>query len=146
MSGLDDLYQEIIIDHSKRPRNFGPIQHVSAKAEGYNPLCGDRVTIQLKLEDDRITEIGFQGSGCAISTASASLLTECLKGRTRSEAEGLFERFHNLLTGEATPADLGKLAVFSGVREYPARVKCATLAWHTLRAALRESAGQISTE
>ena len=122
---------------------------MTAKAEGYNPLCGDRVTIQLKLENDVIKDIGFQGSGCAISTASASLLTESLKGRTRAEAERLFERFHDLLTGEASPADLGKLAVFSGVREYPARVKCATLAWHTLRAALRDSGSEtprVSTE
>ena len=146
MSDLADLYQEIIIDHSKRPRNFGPVPDASAKAEGFNPLCGDRVTIQLKLENDVITNVGFQGSGCAISTASASLLTETLKGKTRLEAERLFERFHELLTGEATPDQLGKLAVFSGVREYPVRVKCATLAWHTLRAALRQSDGQVSTE
>ena len=117
MSDLADLYQEIIIDHSKRPRNFGPVPDANAKAEGFNPLCGDRVTIQLKLANDVITNVGFQGSGCAISTASASLLTETLKGKTRSEAESLFERFHNLLTGDSPPAELGKLAVFSGVRE-----------------------------
>jgi nitrogen fixation NifU-like protein len=149
MSELGDLYQEIIIDHSKRPRNFGPVAGATARAEGFNPLCGDKVAVQLKIENDVVTEAGFQGSGCAISTASASLMTESLKGKTRDQVERLFERFHDLLTGEATPEDLGKLQVFSGVREYPVRVKCATLAWHTLRAALRESGAEtprVSTE
>jgi nitrogen fixation NifU-like protein len=143
---FDDLYQEIIVDHSKRPRNRGPVGGANATAEGYNPLCGDRVTVELKLEGDRIADIGFQGSGCAISTASASLMTESLKGRTRGEAEGMFGRFHELLTGSAAPENLGKLEVFSGVRDYPARVKCATLAWHTLKAALENSGGKVSTE
>jgi nitrogen fixation NifU-like protein len=146
---LDDLYQELIVDHSKRPRNFGPLAGATARAEGYNPLCGDKVAVQLKLENDLVADIGFQGSGCAISTASASLMTESLKGKTRAEAEKIFERFHSLLTSEHTPAELGKLAVFAGVRAYPVRVKCATLAWHTMRAALRENGGQapqVSTE
>lgn len=153
MSDLEDLYQEIILDHSRRPRNFGRLGSGTARAEGYNPLCGDRLTVELKLDGDVIREIGFQGSGCAISTASASLMTETLKGKSLAEADSLFARFHDLLTGEdgggAGAPELGKLAVFSGVREYPARVKCATLAWHTVRAALRERAGatpQISTE
>jgi nitrogen fixation protein NifU and related proteins len=150
MYDLADLYQELILDHSKRPRNFAPVKEASASAEGYNPLCGDKVKVQLKLENDVIKDAGFQGSGCAISTASASLMTEALKGRTRAEAERMFERFHELLTGEnqASP-ELGKLAVFSGVREYPMRVKCATLAWHTLRAALHSAGSEtprVSTE
>jgi nitrogen fixation NifU-like protein len=151
MYDLSDLYQELILDHSKRPRNFGPINGASATAEGYNPLCGDKITVELKLENDVIKDAGFRGSGCAISTASASLMTENLKGRTRAEAERLFERFHDLLTGKDAAAhpNLGKLAVFSGVREYPMRVKCATLAWHTFRAALTGSetgTPRISTE
>jgi nitrogen fixation NifU-like protein len=150
MYDLGDLYQELILDHSKRPRNFAAVDGATARAEGYNPLCGDKITLQLKLENDVIKEAGFQGSGCAISTASASLMTETLKGRTLAEAERLFEGFHDLLTGEKeAPQELGKLAVFSGVREYPMRVKCATLAWHTLRAALRSHGTQtpsISTE
>jgi nitrogen fixation NifU-like protein len=150
MYDLGDLYQEVILDHSKRPRNFASVEGATVRAEGYNPLCGDKITLQLKLENDVIREAGFQGSGCAISTASASLMTEILKGRTRAEAESLFEHFHDLLTGEKeAPEELGKLAVFSGVREYPMRVKCATLAWHTLRAALQSSETQtpsVSTE
>jgi nitrogen fixation NifU-like protein len=150
MYDLGDLYQELILDHSKRPRNFAAVEGATARAEGYNPLCGDKITLQLKLENDVIKEAGFQGSGCAISTASASLMTETLKGRTLAEAERLFEGFHDLLTGEKeAPEELGKLAVFSGVREYPMRVKCATLAWHTLRAALQSHGTRtpsISTE
>lgn len=144
---LRDLYQELILDHSKRPRNFREIRS-SRRAEGYNPLCGDKVTIYVAMDGDRICDISFQGSGCAISTASASLLTESLKGKTRSEVEKMFRAFHNLLTKEpgGDEADLGKLEVFSGVREYPVRVKCATLSWHTLRAALEGSAGAVSTE
>jgi nitrogen fixation NifU-like protein len=150
MSDLSSLYQEVILDHSKRPRNFHPIAHADRQANGYNPLCGDKVTIYLRLVDDRIADIGFQGSGCAISTASASILTETLKGKTRAEAETLFNAFHDLVTGRAgksgeAPA-LGKLAVFSGVAEFPVRVKCASLAWHTLRSALEGSETVASTE
>ncbi len=144
---IDDLYQEVIIDHSKKPRNFGPMEHCSAKAEGFNPLCGDRLTLQLKLENDIVQDARFVGNGCAISMASASLMTESLKGKTRQEAEALFHKFHLLLTTDTGKTeDLGKLAVFSGVREYPARVKCATLAWHTLHAALESSPEKVSTE
>ena len=147
MSDLNDLYQETIIDHSKRPRNKGGVEQATHSAEGYNPLCGDRVRVQLKIENGRILGIGFQGAGCAISTASASLMTEAIKGKTPEEVETAFEKFHDLLTEDRPPApDLGKLAVFSGVREYPMRVKCATLAWHTLRAALRGDEQAVSTE
>jgi nitrogen fixation protein NifU and related proteins len=146
-SDLSDLYQETIVDHSKRPRNKGALSQATHRAEGYNPLCGDRVTIEVKLEDGHITGLGFEGAGCAISTASASLLTEALRGKTPAEAEQVFEKFHNMLTQDNLPAeDLGKLAVFSGVRQYPMRVKCATLAWHTLRAALHGEAQPVSTE
>jgi nitrogen fixation NifU-like protein len=150
MSDLSSLYQEVILDHSKRPRNFRPIENADHHADGYNPLCGDKVTIYLHLVDDRIADISFQGSGCAISTASASILTETLKGKTRAEAEGLFEVFHDLVTGHpvkspGAPA-LGKLAVFSGVAEFPVRVKCASLAWHTLRSALEGRPVVASTE
>jgi nitrogen fixation NifU-like protein len=150
MSDLRDLYQELIIDHSKRPRNFRVLEAANRKAEGYNPLCGDKVTVFLELENDRVKNISFQGSGCAISTASASVMTESLKGKTLPEAEALFEVFHNLVTGKPpaggkTP-ELGKLAVFSGVSEFPARVKCATLAWHTLQAALQGQGETVSTE
>jgi nitrogen fixation protein NifU and related proteins len=147
VSDLHDLYQETIIDHSKRPRNTGALAEATHHAEGYNPLCGDRLTLQLKLENGQITGIRFQGAGCAISTASASLMTEAMKGKTPEEAESAFQKFHGLLTEDRPPApDLGKLAVFSGVREYPMRVKCATLAWHTLRAALRGEGQPVSTE
>lgn len=147
MSDLRDLYQETIIDHSKRPRNKGALEQATHSAEGYNPLCGDRVTVELKMENGRIAAANFQGVGCAISTASASLMTDAIKGKTAEEAEKTFEKFHHLLTEERPPAaDLGKLAVFSGVREYPMRVKCATLAWHTLRAALRGEQRPVSTE
>ena len=144
---IDDLYQEIILDHSKKPRNFGHLDASSAHAEGFNPLCGDRLTLEILLEGDVVKDARFVGAGCAISVASASLMTETLKGKTRAEAEKLLERFHQLLTNDAANADdLGKLAVFSGVREYPARVKCATLAWHTLKAALENSDEEVSTE
>jgi nitrogen fixation protein NifU and related proteins len=149
MSELRDLYQEVILDHYKRPRNFGPLEEADHKAEGHNPLCGDRVTIYLVIEGDVIRNISFQGAGCAISTASASLMTEMLKGKTLAEVETLFGEFHAMLTGDPSqPADpaQGKLAVFSGVREFPARVKCATLSWHTLQAALKEQKEPISTE
>jgi nitrogen fixation protein NifU and related proteins len=147
VSDLHDLYQETIIDHSKRPRNKGALEQATHSAEGYNPLCGDKVRVQLKIENGRIAGIGFEGAGCAISTASASLMTDTLKGKTPEEVETAFEKFHSLLTEDRPPApDLGKLAVFSGVREYPMRVKCATLAWHTLRAALRGDGQAVSTE
>lgn len=149
MSDLRDLYQEIIVDHSKSPRNFKKLEGARS-ADGYNPLCGDKVTIYLKWENNRVSDISFQGSGCAISTASASILTETLKGKTRAEVEALFESFHDLVTGGSAARtegpELGKLAVFSGVSKYPVRVKCATLAWHTLRAALWESPQPVTTE
>ncbi|MCI0488808.1 MAG: SUF system NifU family Fe-S cluster assembly protein [Blastocatellia bacterium] len=150
MTDIEDLYQEVILDHTKRPRNFREMENASCKAEGYNPLCGDKVTIYLKMEDDRVTDISFKGAGCAISTASASIMTESLKGKTRAEVESLFNTFHGLVTGEPRAsqeaADLGKLAVFSGVSEYPVRVKCATLAWHTLLSSLKGSREAVSTE
>jgi len=149
MNDLQDLYQELIIDHCKRPRNFGELPGATQQAQGYNPLCGDRIQLFLKIDQETIREIRFHGSGCAISTASASLMTESLKGKTRAEAEALFQRFHDLVVGSGNTAsgpELGKLAVFSGVREYPVRVKCATLAWHTLRAALELKQEVVSTE
>jgi nitrogen fixation protein NifU and related proteins len=134
---VHDLYQETILDHSKRPRNCHPMDDANHKAEGYNPLCGDKLKLYLKLENDIVQDVSFVGSGCAISTASASLMTESLKGKTREEALKMLDRFHDLLTTD-TPVtkELGKLVVFCGVRDYPARVKCATLAWHTLKSAL----------
>ena len=151
MSEFSDLYQELILDHNKRPRNCGKLEAPDGSAQGYNPLCGDRVTVSVNLDDDVIKEIAFEGSGCAISTASASLMTESLKGKTVQEARDLFNRFHRMVTeessngGDGTKA-LGKLLVFSGVRQYPARVKCATLAWHTVNAALNNSNEVVSTE
>jgi len=151
MSDLGELYQELIVDHSRRPRNFKAIQDATAKAEGFNPLCGDRVTVYLKMDGDVIREVSFEGSGCAISTASASLLTETLKGKTLAEAETIFDGFHKLVTGVAKgigpeETKLGKLAVFKGVCDYPTRVKCATLVWHTLRSALKGDRQPASTE
>ncbi|MDX1500739.1 MAG: SUF system NifU family Fe-S cluster assembly protein [Thermoanaerobaculia bacterium] len=151
MSGLEDLYQEVILDHSRRPRNSGALPDAGASAEGYNPLCGDRVRVHLTTDGDRIEEIRFEGVGCAISTASASLMTEVVKGKRVAEALDLHQRFHELLTGdpsvrEVAGPELGKLAVFSGVREFPVRVKCATLPWHTLKQALAEGRGSVSTE
>lgn len=147
MTELDDLYQEVIIDHSKRPRNRGTLAGATHTAEGYNPLCGDRLTLHLKVEDGRVAAVAFEGAGCAISTASASLMTDAIKGKTPDEAEATFQGFHRLLTEDrATVPGLGKLAVFSGVRDYPMRVKCATLAWHTLRAALRGQSAPVTTE
>jgi nitrogen fixation protein NifU and related proteins len=145
---VDDLYQEIILDHSRRPRNCHPMDDATSKVEGYNPLCGDKLRLYLKMNGDVVEDASFVGSGCAISTASASLMTETMKGKSRQEALALMERFHDLLTTD-TPAakDLGKLVVFCGVRDYPARVKCATLAWHTLKSALtNETAEPVSTE
>ncbi|HKC12857.1 MAG TPA: SUF system NifU family Fe-S cluster assembly protein [Vicinamibacteria bacterium] len=147
MNELRELYQEVILDHSKRPRNFREIEGASGKAEGFNPLCGDKATVYVRLEGDVVKDVSFKGAGCSISTASASMMTEALKGKTRAEAEALFDRFHALITrgrSEGGP-DLGKLAVFSGVGEFPVRVKCASLAWHTVKAALRGE-GQVSTE
>lgn len=150
MPELDALYQEVILDHCKRPRNFHAMEGADRHADGYNPLCGDKFRIYLKLADGRITDISFQGSGCAISTASASILTETLKGKTIAEAEALFETFHDLVTGkQAQPGSAptaGKLAVFSGVAEFPIRVKCATLAWHTLKSALGGDPKAATTE
>jgi nitrogen fixation NifU-like protein len=150
MSALLELYQEMILDHHKQPRNFRRLDEPKRTADGYNPLCGDQLSVSVRVEHDVITDIGFQGSGCAISTASASMMTESVKGKSVVEAEALFERVHSMLTeGEAIsvdPAELGKLAVLSGVRAFPTRVKCATLAWHTLRAALTEQTAPVSTE
>jgi len=148
MSELTDLYQEVILDHNKKPRNFQKLADANRSAEGFNPLCGDQIQLYVKVEDGVIRDIGFQGSGCAISKASASLMTSTLKGKSEKEADELFERFHRLVTkDEATdPEALGKLAVFSGVREFPARVKCASLAWHTLRAALEGKQDKVTTE
>lgn len=145
---LDDLYRQVIVDHSRRPRNFRVIEDADRTVEGYNPLCGDQFTIYVKLENGVVKDISFQGAGCAISTASASLLTESVKGKTREEAEALFEGFHGLVTGKPAglKVPLGKLAAFSGVAEYPTRVKCATLAWHTLRSALDGKMETVSTE
>jgi nitrogen fixation NifU-like protein len=149
MQDLRDLYQEVILDHSKRPRNFRELSDASNKAKGDNPLCGDKLDIYVKVDDGVITDISFQGAGCAISTASASMMTESLKGKTEKEVEILFEHFHNVVTGkerEGEKGKLGKLAVFAGVQDFPIRVKCATLAWHTLRAALENKEEAVSTE
>jgi len=149
MTDLRDLYQELILDHGRRPRNFKPLEGATRSAEGYNPLCGDKVKVYVKMDGDIIKDISFEGAGCAISTASASIMTETLKGKTRAGAEELFQTFHDLVTGRQAQLDapeLGKLAVFSGVSEFPIRVKCATLSWHTLRAALNGAGEVISTE
>ena len=149
---LRELYQETILDHSRKPRNFGELPSANRTAEGYNPLCGDRAKIGLDLEGDVIKDVRFKGAGCSIFTASASMMTESVKGRTRPQAEALFERFHDLITGDPSQAsrravpELGKLAVFAGVSEFPVRVKCAALAWHTLKAALHGDATPVSTE
>jgi SUF system NifU family Fe-S assembly protein len=148
MSELRELYQEVILEHSKKPRNYRLPENANRKAEGFNPLCGDHFTVYLDMKDGAISDIGFQGSGCAISKASASMMTQTLKGKTTAEAEDIFARFHDLVTGHAPGSEesLGKLAVFAGVSEFPLRVKCATLAWHALRAALRGEAEAVSTE
>ena len=149
MSELTDLYQEVILDHNRRPRNFRALDEPSRTQEGYNPLCGDRLTVYVKLAGDVIEEVTFQGTGCAISKASASLMTDALKGRTVVEAREIFERFHDMVTSSSDipAADLGKLSVLAGVREYPTRIKCASLAWHALKAAVSDdAAGPISTE
>jgi nitrogen fixation protein NifU and related proteins len=138
MADLNDLYQEVILDHNKRPRNFGVLADASHSADGYNPLCGDKVHLSLRVDDDIVTHVAFQGSGCAISKASASLMTDSIKGRSVADARDLFARFHRMVTTppDQPVEDLGKLSVLSGVREFPVRVKCASLAWHTLKAAL----------
>jgi len=149
MSDLRELYQEVILDHNRAPHNYRAVQDANRTAQGYNPLCGDQLTLTLRVEDDVVKEVGFLGQGCAISKASASLMTDSVKGKSTAEVEALFERFHLLLTGppdvKADPKGLGKLAVFAGVREFPVRVKCATLAWHTLHNALKGEE-QASTE
>jgi nitrogen fixation protein NifU and related proteins len=150
MSDLRELYQEVILDHNKRPRNFRVIESPTRVAKGHNPLCGDRLTLYLSIDGDRIADIAFEGSGCAISKASASPMTEAVKGKTVVEAEALFERFHDLVTSPpdepVTTNGLGKLAVFAGVREYPARVKCASLAWHTMKNAVEDRGEVAKTE
>jgi nitrogen fixation NifU-like protein len=150
MTELRELYQEVILEHNKAPRNYHHPDVANRSAEGYNPLCGDRFTIFLDVEGDTIRDIGFLGSGCAISKASASMMTQSVKGKTRAEAAHLFEQFHSLVTGRAKTngdrSDLGKLTVFSGVSAFPARVKCATLAWHTLQTALEGKQEVVSTE
>ncbi len=162
MSDLRELYQEVILDHHKKPRNFRKLNDADRQMEGYNPLCGDRVTVYLKLDGEVVKDVSFQGSGCAISVASASMMTDALKGKTLAQAEALFKTFHELLTGQPARSasegsgkqarsasegpPLGKLAVFSGVREFPVRVKCATLPWHTFHAALEGQTEPVSTE
>ena len=150
ISELSDLYQEVILDHNRKPRNFGRLASPSHSAEGFNPLCGDRLTVTLDLRDGVLSDVAFEGSGCAISKASASMMTDALKGKTTQEALDLFGRFHRLVTGDTAEAPggapLGKLVVFSGVREFPMRVKCASLAWHTLKAALDNRHETASTE
>jgi nitrogen fixation protein NifU and related proteins len=150
MSDLSELYQEVILDHNRRPRNFGVLPGATRVAHGHNPLCGDKLTVYLTLDDDRISAISFEGSGCAISKASASLMTDAVKGQPRADAEALFQHFHHMVTSpvgtEIDEEALGKLAVFGGVREFPVRVKCASLAWHTLRAALAGAPEVAKTE
>jgi nitrogen fixation NifU-like protein len=152
MSELDELYQEVILDHNKSPRNYRAMAHANRKAQGYNPLCGDQVTVYLQLQDGVIKDISFQGSGCAISKASASMMTAELKGKNEAEAKELFENVHNMLTGYANGAEqdgpkrVGKLAILSGVSKFPARVKCASLAWHTVNSALKAKEEVVSTE
>jgi nitrogen fixation NifU-like protein len=149
---LNDLYRDVILDHNRQPRNFGALEPADASVEGFNPMCGDHLTLRLRLNQDTISDIRFEGQGCAISTASASLMTEAVKGKSRGEALKLFDRVHQLLTDDAAPPaeELGKLAALSGVREYPARVKCASLCWHTLASALKstdlKSLPAVSTE
>ncbi len=150
MSDLRDLYQQVILDHQKKPRNFRVLEAADRDAEGFNPLCGDKIHLFVKMENGVIKEVGFQGTGCAISTASASMMTESVKGKTPAEAEAIFKQFQGLVTSDAqekvNAPELGKLEVFAGVREFPVRVKCATLPWHTLRAALKGEDKPVSTE
>ena len=148
MSELMELYQEVILDHTKRPRNFGSLEKATHMADGYNPLCGDRVTVFLQLERDVVRDIRFKGKGCAISTASASMMTEVIKGKKAEVLHSAFQRFHDLVTGKRSgpPEELGKLAAFAGVAAFPVRVKCATLAWHTVKAALESNPQPVTTE
>ena len=141
MSDLKQLYQEMILDHNKNPRNFGEIAHPTHKAEGYNPLCGDQYTLYLQVENDKIVDVGFKGAGCAISKSSASIMTSCLKGATLEEAEQMFDNFHRMLTRDAKPEELPgklcKIVALQGVKDFPTRIKCATLVWHTMKSALK---------
>ncbi len=148
MFDIKDLYQEVIVDHNKNPRNFGKLEDATKTLEGFNPLCGDRLTLYIKTENDQIQDISFDGSGCAISVASASLMTDAMKGKSLEEAERLFDQFHNLITSddELDLEQMGKLAALAGVREYPARVKCASLCWHTLHSVIEGDATPVSTE
>ena len=150
MADLSELYQQTIVEHNRSPRNFKTLDHPTHHAEGNNPLCGDQISLELKVDGDVITEVGFQGSGCAISRASASLMTSAVMGKRTEDAERLFKAFHDMVAGgdaaPADPASLGKLAAFAGVKQFPARVKCANLAWHTLHAALESDGNPISTE
>jgi nitrogen fixation protein NifU and related proteins len=145
---LKELYRDVILDHNKRPRNFGRLDPADAQADGHNPLCGDRLSVFVKMDGDRIEDLKFEGKGCAISTASASMMTEAVKGKDKAAVSHLFEQVHNLLTQQDAPAgpELGKLAALQGVREFPSRVKCASLCWHTLNAALDRGASTVSTE
>ena len=149
MSELSELYQQVILDHNKKPRNFRKLKTANHFAEGFNPLCGDQLTVYLQLEGEALKEITFEGSGCAISKAAASMMTQALKGKTKQEAEELFNEFHRMVTGqldeEEEPNNLGRLTIFAGVREFPVRIKCATLSWHTMHAALNEQE-KVSTE
>ncbi len=149
MSELSELYQQVILDHNKKPRNFHRLASANHSAEGFNPLCGDQLTVYARLDDDTLTEVSFEGSGCAISKAAASMMTVAVKGKSRQDAETLFQEFQRMVTGELDeeqePNELGRLKIFSGVREFPVRVKCASLAWHTLKAALDDQ-GKVSTE
>jgi len=150
MSDLSELYQQVILDHNRKPRNFRKLEQATRTIEGLNPLCGDQLTLYVDLDGDRINDIAFQGSGCAISRASASMMTDSLKGKTTAEAEALFEDVHKMLTADTEDEidvdELGKLAVLSGVREFPTRVKCASLSWHALHNALKDEGGKVSTE
>ena len=149
MSELSELYQQVILDHNKKPRNFHKLENANHTAEGHNPLCGDQLTVYLKVDDDQVQDVGFEGSGCAISKASASMMTQAVKGKSKEQAEALFKEFHSMVTGEldaeAQENSLGHLKIFAGVREFPVRVKCATLPWHTMHAALNKQE-QVSTE
>ena len=149
MSELSELYQQVILDHNKKPRNFRKLDTANYTAEGYNPLCGDQLTVYLNLEDDLVKDVAFEGSGCAISKAAASMMTQALKGKSKEQAENLFNEFHSMVTGELDDEtqenSLGNLKIFAGVREFPVRVKCATLPWHTMHAALHKQ-DQVSTE
>jgi len=153
MSDLRELYQTTILDHSRQPKNFGKLDHATHQAEGYNPLCGDKVTVYLELDGDTVKDVRFDGVGCAISTASASLMTQAIKGKTTEQAQALFKKLHDTVTGQidddangggGDAVDIGKLAVLEGVRQYPLRVKCATLAWHTLRNAIEGNADDVA--